>query len=314
MNFSASQPESPKLRVGTRGSALALHQANLVRDRLRAAHPGLACELVPIVTQGDRDKTSSLTVIGGQGVFAKELQRAVLAGDIDCGVHSLKDVPSELPAGLRIGAVLAREDPRDVLISRSGLLLDQLPSGASVGTSSRRRMAQLRAVRPDISAVELRGNIDTRLRKALNDEDERYDAIILAAAGVTRMGWAASITEYLDLDRFTPAPGQAALAVDCRLGDQRTQAMLDAINDAGEANCVTVERAFLGAIGGGCRAPVGAHAVLEHGQVRLRVTLASEDLAAIERANLLLPLEQAEAAAARLADELMRRVGASGVT
>lgn len=266
------------LRIGTRGSALAKIQAERVKKRLETAHPELHCELVVISTVGDRDKQTPLTIIGGQGIFAKELQLAILDSRVDCAVHSLKDLPSILPDGLTLAAVLDRDDPRDVFLSPSGAALDDLPAGARVGTSSRRRMAQLIHARPDVEIIELRGNVDTRVSKVMDGSPERYDGAILAAAGIKRMGYEELITQTLDLDRFTPAPGQAALGVDCRSDDARTRELLAAINDPAAEVTTAAERAFLRAFGGGCTMPIGAHGTLDGDDVTLRVMVADDDL------------------------------------
>lgn len=266
------------VRIGTRGSTLAQIQAGRIKQRLEAAYPDLRCELVVISTQGDRDKQSSLTVIGGQGVFAKDLQLALLDGRIDCAVHSLKDLPTRLPEGLVLAAVLERDDPRDVFLSPSGKKLAELPAGARVGTSSRRRMAEIRHARPDVEIVELRGNVDTRVRKVMEGSDERYDGAVLASAGIHRMGYADMIVEELDLDRFTPAPGQAALGVECRADDADMLALFEPLADPDTTVTTGAERAFLREFGGGCTLPIGAHGTLEGDQVTLRVMVASEDL------------------------------------
>lgn len=265
-------------RIGTRGSALAQIQAGRVKTRLEAAFPKLACELVVISTVGDRDKQTPLTVIGGQGVFAKELQQAILDGRVDCAVHSLKDLPSILPEGLILAAVMDRDDPRDVFLSPSGAMLDDLPPGARIGTSSRRRMAQLLHARPDVEIVELRGNVDTRVSKVMDGSPEGYDGAILAAAGIRRMGYEQVIAQTLDLDRFTPAPGQAALGIDCRIDDRRSREILATINDPATEVTTAAERAFLREFGGGCTMPIGAHATLAGDTVTMRVMVASDDL------------------------------------
>ncbi len=265
-------------RIGTRGSALARLQANRVKERLEATFPSLECELVIISTIGDRDKQTPLTIIGGQGIFVKEVQQAVLDGEADCAVHSLKDLPSILPDELALAAVLDRDDPHDVFLSASGATLDDLPEGARVGTSSRRRMAQLLHVRPDIEIVELRGNVDTRVSKVMDGSPERYDGAILAAAGVRRMGYEHLIAQVLDLDRFTPPPGQAALGVDCLVDDGLTRDILAAINEPDTETTTAAERAFLREFGGGCTMPIGAHGTLENGTVTLRLMVADDDL------------------------------------
>lgn len=270
------------VRIGTRGSALARFQASRTQALLEAAHPNIQFEQVVISTQGDRDKVTPLTILGGQGVFVKELQRALLENEVDCAVHSLKDLPSLLPDDLELVAIIDRDDPRDVLVSPYYSGIDELPHGARVGTSSRRRMAQLRRKRPDVEIVELRGNVDTRMSKVLDGSEERYDAAVLAAAGVSRMGWSGRIAEYLNVDDFTPAPGQAALGVECRRGDERMAQLFAPIRDLETAFLTGVERTFLAAIGGGCRSPVGAFATLEGETVLLRAMVADEALRKIE--------------------------------
>ena len=293
------------LRIGTRGSALALWQAERVKLRFEAAHPGLRCELVTISTRGDRDKVTPLAVIGGQGIFTREVQVAVLEGVVDCAVHSLKDLPSLLPDGLMLAAVLERDDPRDVFISAAYTSLAALPGGARVGTSSRRRMAQLLHQRPDLEVIELRGNVDTRMRKVLEGSPENYQGAVLAAAGVVRMGWSERIATYLDLDDFTPAPGQGALAVDCRADNERMLGLLGAVNDPDVMLTTGVERAFLRAVGGGCRSPIAAYAEHAGEQMRLRAMVASEDLRCVRRATCTVAVADAEQAAGDLAREML---------
>ncbi len=282
-----------------------MYQAGRVKQLLEERSPGLRCDLVPVSTQGDRDKITSLTEIGGQGVFAKELQRALADGEIDCAVHSLKDLPTEIPSGLVLAAVLDRADPRDVLIAPNYASFAQLPPGATLGTSSRRRAAQALDVRPDLQIVELRGNVDTRMAKVVDDSQTPYDAAILAAAGVIRMGWADRITEYLDVSSFTPAPGQAALGVDCRADDDRTLELLNLINDPAVMDCTSVERAFLNGFGGGCRSPVGALACLEGEDLRVWLMTADENLKNVQRRQLLLSAGDAGNVARQTAREML---------
>ncbi|HLE99573.1 MAG TPA: hydroxymethylbilane synthase [Gaiellaceae bacterium] len=245
--------------LGTRSSALARVQTAGVIELLTAARPGLACRVKAIVTQGDRTQGSGrpLPEIGGKGLFTLELERELLEGAIDMAVHSLKDLPTEPASGVVIGAICAREDARDCLVARDGLTLAELPSGAAVGTSSLRREAQLRALRPDLETRSIRGNVDTRVRKVRQGE---YDAAVLAAAGIRRLGLEAEVTEWLEPATMLPAPGQGALAVQCRADDERMLALLGAIDDRVARATATAERAFLRALGGGCAAPVGAHA------------------------------------------------------
>jgi hydroxymethylbilane synthase len=245
----------PSIVIGTRRSRLAVWQAERVSALLRDAWPGLECELQYITTTGDRDLDRPLPEIGGKGLFTAELEHALRAGSIDLAVHSCKDLPVEDAPGLCIGAICSREDARDVLIARHGQALGDLAHGARVGTCSLRRTAQLLFMRPDLNPAPLRGNVDTRIKQALHGE---YDAIVLAAAGVLRLGLGEHISQYLPYDQMLPAPGQGALAIQCRADDAQTLGLLASINDAGARACVTAERAFLQALGGGCSAPIAA--------------------------------------------------------
>jgi hydroxymethylbilane synthase len=250
--------------VGSRQSTLALTQTNQTIQFLKeiCAREELAYtfEVQPIVTRGDRILDVTLSKVGGKGLFVKEIEEALLNQDIDLAIHSMKDMPFELPEGLAIGAVPKREDPRDCLISREGLSLAELPEGARVGTSSLRRSAQLQAYRPDLRIESMRGNIDTRLRKLTN---EGFDAILLAAAGLHRMGWKERITEYLSPDVCLPAVGQGALAIECRSGDVDVLSLLRRLNDPATERAVASERRLLGLLNGGCQVPIGAYAQLE---------------------------------------------------
>ncbi len=297
-------PQLKTMRIGTRGSVLAQLQASRIKDRLEAAFADMTCEIVIVSTAGDRDKETPLTVIGGQGVFAKDLQLALFDDRIDCAVHSLKDLPSRLPEGLVLAAALERDDPHDVFLSPDGRTLDRLAPGSRVGTSSRRRMAQLRHTRPDLQVVELRGNVDTRVAKVMHDPNRGYDGAVLAAAGIKRMGYQDMIAESLDLDRFTPAPGQAALGIECRADDDATLAIFRELADPETAITTGAERAFLREFGGGCTMPIGAHATLEDEQVTLRVMVASEDLSGIQVDRLVARPAKINAVAAQRAREL----------
>ncbi len=245
------------LRIATRKSQLALWQARYVAQRLQEAWPSLEVELVTFTTKGDRILEKPLPEIGGKGLFTAELEAALREGHVDLAVHSLKDLPTEMAPDLTIGAVLKREDPHDVLISRHGLPLDRLPPIPTIGTSSTRRAAQILLARPDARILSLRGNVDTRLRKAL-DPQGPYDAIVLARAGVVRLGREDAITQVLPFEVMLPAPGQGALAVQCRADDERVLALLAPLHDPATAAEVTAERAFLQALGGGCALPVAA--------------------------------------------------------
>ncbi len=249
--------------VGTRQSALALTQTNqtiqLMRELCAKEDLAYTFEVKPIVTRGDRILDVTLSKVGGKGLFVKEIEDALLNQHIDLAIHSMKDMPFELPEGLTIGAVPKREDPRDCLISKDSRELADLPQGAKVGTSSLRRAAQLQAYRPDLQIESMRGNIDTRLRKL---EEEGFDAILLAAAGLHRMGWKDRITEYLSPDVCLPAVGQGALAIECRSDDRDVIALLRRLNDPVTERTVAAERTLLGLLNGGCQVPIGAYAQL----------------------------------------------------
>ncbi len=290
----------PLIRIGTRGSALALAQAHLIAGLL--AEREVLSELVVIRTQGDADQTTSLAVLGGQGVFTSALQEALLRHEIDLAVHSAKDLPTIEHPGLKLIAFLSRQDPRDVLISRTGSDLVELPSGARVGTSSRRRIAQILAVRPDLAIVDLRGNIDTRIRRATEGD---LDAVILAAAGLHRLGWHDRITGYLPLDQFVPAPGQAALALEVRRDDPGPASRAAGLDEPAVSGCVRAERAFLRAIGAGCTTPVGALATVEGADIRLRAMVASPNLLDARWGIYDLDVAKAEESASRVAREML---------
>jgi hydroxymethylbilane synthase len=246
-----------KLIFATRPSALARWQTGWVIAALQQVWPGLECEERVITTQGDRVLDKPLPEIGGKGLFTLELEAELLSGSVHAAVHSLKDLPVEIPAELTIGCIPARAEVRDALVSAQGWSLDGLPAKARLGTSSLRRAAQALHRRPDLVIEPLRGNIDTRLRKA---REGQYDAILLAGAGLIRMGWEAAVSEWLSLEVMLPAPGQGALAVQCRAGDVETLRMLKALEDPSARAAVTAERAFLQGLGGGCSVPVAAYA------------------------------------------------------
>ena len=266
-----------KLIFATRPSALARWQTQWVMNALTMIHPDLVCEEKIITTQGDRILDRPLPEIGGKGLFTQELETELLSGAVQCAVHSLKDLPVENAAGLTIGCVPARAEVRDALISGEAFTLGSLPENGVVGTSSLRRAAQLRAARPDLKTQSLRGNVDTRLRKAL---DGQYDAIVLAGAGLTRLGLDKHVTEWLALDVMLPAPGQGALAVQCRTDDQDTLDLLATLEDKVTRLAVTAERAFLNGLGGGCAVPVAAYASVMDAvllQINLTGLVISED-------------------------------------
>jgi hydroxymethylbilane synthase len=256
------------LVIGSRGSQLALWQATWVRDRLEAS--GQACRVEIIRTTGDRIAAVPLVKVGTKGLFTKEIEEALLEGRIDLAVHSLKDLPTGLPAGLRLAATPPREDPRDALV---GSRLAELTSGARVGTSSLRRAAQLRAARPDLAIESVRGNLDTRLRKL---DEGQYDALVMAAAGLRRLGWQARIAELLPIELICPAVGQGALAIETRATGPAAEICAQ-LEDAGTRAEVEAERAVLRTLGGGCQVPIGAHARASDGELRLLGVVASPD-------------------------------------
>lgn len=295
------------LRIGTRGSALALWQANHVRDRLAKLH-GIESEIVRIRTSGDNFATSSISQLntesGMKGVFIKEIEDALLAGTVDLAVHSMKDVPTEIPAGLVFAAITKREDARDCLISHNGRLLAHLPPGARVGTSSLRRQAQLRHFRSDLETADLRGNVDTRLKKLAAGE---YDAIVLAMAGVNRLGAASQVTQVLGPEIMLPAVGQGALGIETRADDRETSQFAASLDDAETRPCVTAERALLRELEGGCQIPLGAFARPQASEIFLEAAVFSPDGKEFVRGEDRGPAANAEEIGKRLARSLIER-------
>ncbi len=262
------------ITLGSRPSKLARWQSDFILEQLKKAFPGHEYRVVTLITEGDKTLDRPLPEIGGKGVFTTELENALRAGEIDLAVHSMKDLPTADAPGLCVGAVSQRANPLDVLVAARKQTLQNLPEGARVGTSSLRRAAQLKAARPDLVVLPLRGNVDTRIRKVLHNE---YDAIVLAAAGMERLELGPYITEYLPVDVMLPAPGQGALAVQCRADDGDLLALLRSIHDEATSRCVTAERAFLAALGAGCSAPVAAYAHATITGLDLRGLVASID-------------------------------------
>ena len=295
-----------KLVVGTRGSPLALWQTEHVVEQMRATRPHLDVELKTIKTQGDLVRDRALSQVGGKGLFVKEIENALLAGEIDLAVHSLKDMPTKQPEGLALGAILERADPRDALVVADGMgSLAALPQRARVGTSSLRRRAQLLAARPDLQVADLRGNVDTRLRKLRAGE---YDAVMLAAAGLVRLGHADAIGQYLPVDLILPAVGQGALCVEVRADDEATQTLIAPLDHAPTRQATEAERTFLHRFGGGCQVPVGAYAEVSDGELRLLGLVASLDGTLLVRDEIRGPAT----VAVRLGTELAERVLAAG--
>ena len=295
---------SQTLRIGTRGSQLALTQSHWVQAALQRQYPDLAVELLTIKTTGDRFLDAPLSTIGGKGVFVKEIEDALTSGHVDCAVHSMKDVPTELAPGLVIAAIPPREDARDTLISRARVALQDLPHGARLGTSSLRRMALVRSRRHDLDVVALRGNVDTRLRKLDLGE---IDAVVLAAAGLRRLGIARTDVTFLDPQEFVPAIGQGALAIESR--DDATVALLAGLDDSDTRIAVNAERAFLARVGGSCRTPLAAHATVSLGQVYLRALIANPDGTQVVRGTQAGAASSATDLGRELADELLGRGG-----
>ena len=293
-----------RLRIGTRGSALALAQAGWVRDQLAAAgHPG---DLIVIKTTGDRIQDRPLQAVGGKGLFTKEIEEALLDGSLDLAIHSLKDMPAEQPPGLRIGAVPRREDPRDVLIPRDHAIrsLADLPVGALVATGSLRRGAQLRRARPDLRIMGIRGNVDTRLRKVRAGE-EGIEGTIVAAAGLKRLGVAVPEAVPIPIDVMLPAVGQGALAIQARLDDTSVEAALIAINDADAATCVAAERAFLERLEGSCTVPLAGHAFLDGSDVVMTGLVCGPDATPWYQRTLRSPGADARRTGGALAEQLL---------
>ena len=289
------------LRIATRRSPLALWQAEHVRALLQQRHPGLAVTLVPMTTSGDRQAEGAL--LGGKGWFVKELEEAMLEGRADLAVHSMKDVPAAQPGGLALAAFLPGEDPRDAFVSNAHRHLADLPRGARVGTSSLRRQSQLRAERPDLQVSELRGNVGTRLSRL---DEGKFDAVLLACAGLARLGQGARITEPLAVERFVPAIGQGVIGIECREGDTRTRELVGALNDAVSATRLAAERAMNAKLGGSCTVPVAGHAVVKGGRVKLTGLVAAPDGSRLVKESAEAPAADAAALGARLAEGLLK--------
>ena len=294
----------PELRIATRRSPLALWQAEHVAGVLRARHPGLEVRLVAMRTSGDKMLDAPLAKVGGKGLFIKELEHALLDGRADVAVHSMKDVPVELPRTLHLPVVMARADPRDALVSVRFGGLEALPVGASVGTSSLRRRCQLAAHRPDLRIESLRGGVDTRLRR-LDDGD--FDAIVLAVSGLERGGHGARVTEALDVTTMLPAAGQGALGIECRRGDRRVEALIAPLACPRTTTCVRSERAFNRRLEGGCQVPIAAYATLDGEALSLRGLVASLDGATVLRSRVHGSAGQAEPLGAEAATAVLEQ-------
>ncbi|HEY4745385.1 MAG TPA: hydroxymethylbilane synthase [Desulfuromonadaceae bacterium] len=290
-----------ELRIGTRASQLALWQANWVKSELEKRYPGMEVTLVKIKTIGDKILDVPLAQVGGKGLFVKEIEEAMLRGEIDIAVHSMKDVPTDFPEGLGLCCITEREDPRDAVISRNVQFTD-LPQGARIGTSALRRQAQLLKVRPDLEMVIIRGNVETRIRKL---EDERLDAVILAAAGLKRLGFTEKVAEYLDTDLSIPAIGQGALGIECRLADPVITETIAFFNHPDTSYAVRAERALLKRCEGGCQVPIAAHGTVSNSTLRLIGFIAAVDGQRSVRGEISGPVTECEQLGIRLADQLL---------
>lgn len=290
------------LKIATRQSPLALWQANYVKDRLQQLYPDLIVELVPMVTKGDVILDSPLAKIGGKGLFVKELENALLNKEADIAVHSMKDVPMQFPEGLGLAVICKREDPRDAFVSNSYRTFAELPQGAVVGTSSLRRQCQLKALRPDLDIRSLRGNVGTRLSKLDNGD---YDAIILASAGLIRLGLADRIASFIEVEQSLPAAGQGAVGIECRTDDVQVKQLLAPLADAETTCCVLAERAMNNHLQGGCQVPIGGYAVLQQGQLYLRALVGNVDGSQIIRAKGKSAVKNADVLGVQIAEQLL---------
>ena len=293
------------LRIATRKSPLALWQANFVSAQLKHYHPDLEIELVTMTTQGDKILDTPLAKVGGKGLFVKELETGMLEGRADIAVHSMKDVPVDFPPGLHLAVICEREDPRDAFVSNNYTSLDDLPQGARLGTSSLRRQSQIAAFRPDLKIIDLRGNVNTRLKKL---DDGEYDAIILAAAGLKRLEFEERITQFIETDVCLPAIGQGAVGIECRSDDARVHNLIAPLNDNKTQIRVTAERAMNERLQGGCQVPIAGYAEFEKGLIMMRGLVGQVDGKKIIRGDIAGPAENAEELGIVLAEDLLSRV------
>ncbi len=293
-----------KLLIATRNSPLALWQAEHVAACLREAHPGLAVELVGMSTEGDKILDTPLAKIGGKGLFVKELEQGLMDGRADIAVHSMKDVPAELPEGLHLPVIMEREDPRDAFVSNHFESLDALGPGSRIGTSSLRRQCQLAARRPDLEILFLRGNVNTRLRKL---DEGQYDGVILAAAGLKRLGFSGRIRRFLEPEHSLPAVGQGAVGIECRADDPRINALLRPLHDRDTETCVRAERAMSQRLLGGCQVPIAGYAMLDGGELWLRGLVGEPDGSQVVRGELRGAPTEGEALGRALAEDLLGR-------
>ena len=295
--------KSHKIIIGSRGSQLALWQANWVKSQLENLHGNADISIRVITTSGDKIKDVPLSKIGGKGLFVKEIEEALLAKEIDLAVHSMKDVPIEIPSQLEISIITKRENPLDALISKNGKKLADLPQGATIGTSSLRRSSQLLNYRNDFKIHPLRGNVDTRLKKV---EEGKYDAILLASAGLNRLGWSNRITEEISHEIIIPAMGQGALGIETRLGDSKTYNFISSLNHEQTNYEVSTERALVGKLDGGCQVPIGAYAKTEDNLITLKGLVSSLDGKIIHKSEIVGPIDDAINIGQDLGEELLK--------
>ncbi|PZN33544.1 MAG: hydroxymethylbilane synthase [Proteobacteria bacterium] len=295
-------PVKHELRIATRASRLAVWQAEHVAAALRARHPGLEVRLVPMTTQGDRILDRPLAAVGGKGLFIKELEVALAEHRADIAVHSMKDVPTELPEGMALAAMLTRADARDAFVSARFAHFDDLPPGARLGTSSPRRQCQLANARPDLEILPLRGNVETRLRKL---EEGQFDAIVLATAGLERLGLGHHIRHHLDIDLSVPAVGQGIICIECRADDTRSATLASVLNDPAAQCCGEAERAFARRLEGSCQSPIAAYAQLSDGELVLRGVVGSPDGREVHRGRVSGPADRATSLGVELAERLL---------
>ncbi len=291
-----------QIRIGTRASALALWQAEWVKSELEKKYPGMTVSLTKIKTTGDKILDVPLAKVGGKGLFVKEIEEAMLANEIDIAVHSMKDVPTFFPDGLHLSCITKREDARDALLSRNNVKFNDLPRGANIGTSSLRRQAQLMSIRPDFVIHQLRGNVGTRLQKL---KEGKFDAIILAAAGVKRLGLEANVSEYLSPEISLPAIGQGALGIECRVDDRELNDLISFFNHADSRTCVTGERALLRRLEGGCQVPIACYGQVKDGKLKLSGLVGSVDGKRIVKDTIEGGPEKAEKLGVALAEKLL---------
>ena len=295
-----------KLKIGTRGSRLALYQARLVETELRAVFPSLETEITEIKTSGDINSEEDISRMGGKGIFVKEIEQSLLSDEIDIAVHSMKDMPSVLPDGLVVGSVLKREDPRDVFVSADGRTLEQLGGKGRVGTGSIRRRAQLLFRFPNLEVVSIRGNVDTRLKKIFSED---LDGIVLAAAGLNRLGLSERITQHLAQDDMVPAPCQGIIAMECRKDDTETKNLISAITHLDTETVAAFERSFLETFGGDCQIPLGCCARVHLGEISAHSVFIDMEEKAVSRNTWKCDSEKASAEGSLMAKDLMRRAG-----